>query len=344
MWQDRIKADEIIVSWEANPVSFQFESMFPYKRIKGLKFSFIKGAHGTPVALVSAGFNTNVLYRDRIGFEELTGSMPFFKEAYNIDEETRQELNSVKDEYTDILLSRIFDDTDNLLTSAEVTAERMRAQLVGTGTISIVENGVDKQYDYGFDTSKQYKDLTATGYWSVKDVKPLASLQEQIEAYYTKNNEYPTNMILSQKVFNLLRKDSEVLAYFKSLSNPILYPNATQIQNYVESLFDIKLTITTQKYIPARKTSANETPFYPEDRITLTSTTNLGNTLYGTTPEESDLMSGRTQADSCSTTAKGVAVTTWTTVDPVNVSVKVSEICLPTCPNIDKLYIVKVLA
>ena len=233
MWQDRITADEIIVSWEANPVSFQFESMFPYKRIKGLKFSFIKGAHGTPVALVSAGFNTNVLYRDRIGFEELTGSMPFFKEAYNIDEETRQELNSVKDEYTDILLSRIFDDTDNLLTSAEVTAERMRAQLVGTGTISIVENGVDKQYDYGFDTSKQYKDLTATGYWSKEGVKPLASLQEQIEAYYTKNNEYPTEMILSQKVFNLLRKDSEVLAYFKSLSNPILYPNATPIQNYV---------------------------------------------------------------------------------------------------------------
>ena len=221
MWQDRITADEIIVSWEANPVSFQFESMFPYKRIKGLKFSFIKGAHGTPVALVSAGFNTNVLYRDRIGFEELTGSMPFFKEAYNIDEETRQELNSVKEEYTDILLSRIFDDTDNLLTSAEVTAERMRAQLVGTGTISIVENGVDKQYDYGFDTSKQYKDLTSTGYWSVKDVKPLASLQEQIDAYYDKNNVYPTEMILSQKVFNLLRKDSEVLSYFKSLSNPL---------------------------------------------------------------------------------------------------------------------------
>lgn len=344
MWQDRITADEIIVSWEANPVSFQFESMFPYKRIRGLKFSFIKGAHGAPVALVSAGFNTNVLYRDRIGFEELSGSMPFFKEAYAIDEETRQELNSVKDEYTDILLSRIFDDTDNLLTSAEVTAERMRAQLVATGTISIVENGVDKQYDYGFDTSKQYKDLTATGYWNKEGVKPLASLQEQIEAYNTKNNVYPKVMILSQKVFNLLRKDSEVLTYFKSLSNPILYPNATQIQNYVESLFDIKLTITTQKYIPARKSSGNETPFYPEDRITLTSTTNLGNTLYGTTPEESDLMSKNTQADSCSTTAKGVAVTTWTTVDPVNVSVKVSEICLPTCPNIDKLYIVKVLA
>lgn len=344
MWQDRITADEIIVSWEANPVSFDFESMFPYKRIRGLKFSFIKGAHGAPVALVSAGFNTNVLYRDRIGFEELSGSMPFFKEAYAIDEETRQELNSVKDEYTDILLSRIFDDTDNLLTSAEVTAERMRAQLVATGTISIVENGVDKQYDYGFDTSKQYKDLTSTGYWSVKDVKPLASLQEQIEAYNTKNNTYPKVMILSQKVFNLLRKDSEVLTYFKSLSNPILYPNATQVKNYIESLFDITLKVVSQTYIPARKSSGNETPFYPEDRITLTSTTNLGNTLYGTTPEESDLMSKNTQADSCSTTAKGVAVTTWTTVDPVNKSVKVSEICLPTCPNIDKLYIVKVLA
>lgn len=344
MWQDKITADDIVISWEANPISFLFESMFPYKRIRGLKFSFIKGAQGKNVALVSAGFNTNVLYRDRIGFEELSGSMPFFKEAYSIDEETRQELNSVKDEYTDILLSRIFDDTDNLLTSAEVTAERMRAQLVSTGVISIKENGVDKEYDYGFNSSKQYKDLTSTGYWGAKDVKPLESIRTAIDTYYDNNGTYPNEIILSQKVFNLLRKDSEVLSYFKTLSNPILYPNATQVQNYIETLFDVVLTITKDKYVAPRDTTGTEVPFYPEDRITLTSMHNLGNTLYGTTPEESDLMSGKTQADSCMVTAKGVTVTTWTTVDPVNTSVKVSEVCLPTCPNIDKLYIVKVLA
>ena len=78
-----VKADNLKVMWEEdkNRAPYIGEAFFPNTRQKGLKFSFIKGKQGTPVALVSANWNTNVLYRDRIGVETLTGSLPFFKEA-----------------------------------------------------------------------------------------------------------------------------------------------------------------------------------------------------------------------------------------------------------------------
>ena len=45
--------------------------------------------------------------------------------------------------------------------------------------------------------------------------------------------------------------------------------------------------------------------------------------------------------DSVAIVNTGVAITTWSEVDPVCTSVKASEVVAPTCPNIDKIRIIK---
>lgn len=349
-WQERITPEQIIVSWESIESTNEFEFLFPFKRQIGLKFEFVKGKDNQNARLVATGFNTNVLYRDRIGFETLQGSMPFFKEAYAIDEETRQELIMAaaanNGAYLDILLSRVFDDTDNLLQSAEITAECMRAQIVSAGTIAIAENGVSYEYDYGFDSAKQYKDLTSTNYWSKDGVKPLETIQNAIEVYETNHNQAsPKIMVISQTLFNkYLRKDAEIIKYFASLNTPVLYPTKEQVKGYIEQLFDIRIIISKNTYRKARDFAGDVLPMYPADRISFLGAELLGNTLYGTTPEEADLSGGVGTSAEVRVTNKGVAVTTWKTTDPVNKNVKVSQVCIPTCPQLDKLYIVKVTA
>lgn len=68
---------------------------------------------------------------------------------------------------------------------------------------------------------------------------------------------------------------------------------------------------------------------------------NLGNTWYGTTPEEADLMSGGTAAE-VQIVDTGVAITTIKEPHPVNVETIVSEIVLPSFETIDNIYIAKV--
>ena len=345
-WLEKVTAEEIIVSWESITSTNEFEFLFPFKRQIGLKFEFVKGKDNKNVALVSTGFNTNVLYRDRIGFEELRGSMPFFKEAFAIDEDTRQDLlqASTNPQYLNILLDKVFDDTDNLMQSAEITAEKMRAMIVSQGTISIVENGVNMSYDYGFDSSKQFKDLGTGNYWGAEKVKPLETIENAIDAYREEHEQAdPEYIVMSRKLFNkYIRKDAEVIQHFASLSVPNPYPTKDQVIAYVESLFDIKFIISENTYRKARDFEGTPVAMYPTDRFTLIGTGTLGNTLYGTTPEEADLAAGIAKAD-VAVSSKGVAVTTWVTNDPVNKSIKVSEVCIPTCPQLDKLYIVKVL-
>lgn len=315
---------------------------FPNMRVKGLKFSFIKGKQGAPVALVGANFNTNVLFRDRIGVEKISATLPLFKEAMSIDEELRQEILSTKDEYAGLLKDRVFDDLTELMDGADVTAERMRQSLLSTGTITIQENGVDKQYDYGFDEAKQFK--TEATLWSAEKATPLASMYEQVDKFKTENPTLtPVAITMDITLFNKLRKDKSIIEHFSKLLTPDPYPTSAKIKTYVESVLEIPLEINDKRYLEARDFGGTPKAFYPEDRYTIIASPTLGDTLYGTTPEEADLLGNYSKASSCAVTENGIAITTWNEVDPVNVNTKVSEVVVPSCPQIDKIRIVKVL-
>ena len=68
---------------------------------------------------------------------------------------------------------------------------------------------------------------------------------------------------------------------------------------------------------------------------------NLGNTWFGTTPEESDLMAS-SAVENVAIVDTGVAITTMKQADPVNVEIKVTQICLPDFPTADQIVIADV--
>ena len=82
------------------------------------------------------------------------------------------------------------------------------------------------------------------------------------------------------------------------------------------------------------------TKFIPDNTFVLFPTGDLGNTWFGTTPEESDLMSSR--VSNVSITDTGVAVTTMQKFDPVNVETKVSMISMPSFETADQIFIADV--
>lgn len=344
IFEAKITAKNIRVIWEAdadNRPPYLGEAFFPNSRQLGLDINLIKGKQGLPVALVSANWDTDVLYRDRIGFEALQAELPFFKEAYKVSEKLRQQILTTIENYQTPLFNQVFDDVTELVDGAEVTAERMRMQLLGTGTISIQENGVDKQYDYGFVTANQFK--TESTLWSASGAHPFKSFVKQIEDYKQLTKRKAVVAVFGYDAYQALINDADIISYFESLTTPLLAPTEDEIHAYIERRSGVRVILNDTQYVKARDNTKTATYFYPTDRYTLLSTTDLGETVYGTTPEEADLLSGDSALLSGEVLANGVAITTWKEADPVSVSVKVSEVVAPSCPAIDQIYIVKVL-
>lgn len=346
IFEANITAKNIRAIYEAdldNRPPFLGEAFFPAIKQMGLEIDLIKGKQGLPVALVSANWDTDVLYRDRIGFTSLQAELPFFKEAYKMSEKLRQQILTTTENYRDILFDRVFDDVNELLDGAEVTVERMRMQLLGTGTISVQENGVDKQYDYGFNSSTQF--VTESTLWSASGAHPFKSFMARLKAYKTLTKKTPKYAVFGYDAYQKLIEDADVIAVFENRTvNPTLAPTEAEIHTYIESRSGVKIFLNEDQYIKARDNTRTATYYYPSDRYTILSTDTLGETVYGTTPEEADLLAGASSSVlSGEVVGNGVAVTTWKEVDPVCVSVKVSEVVAPSCPEIDKIYIVKVL-
>lgn len=344
IFEAKITARNVRAIWEEREQKPKVGLMFfNPTRQAGLDINLIKGKNGAPVALVAANWDTDVLYRERIGFESLVTELPYFKEAYKMSEKIRQQIITAQEQYRTPYLNEVFRDTTDLIEAADVTVERMRMQLLSTGTVSIQENGVDKQYDYGFTTSTQFK--TETTLWSATTAKPFKSFLDQIKNYKKLTKKEAKYAVMNTDVFDALASDSDVLSYFQNLSNPNLYPNDNEIRSYIEQKSGVTIIIDDDVYVKARDfKNRTEVPYYPQDRYTLLSTLDLGETVYGITPEEADLMGGNSAALSCEILENGVALTTWKVADPVCVSIKASEVVVPSCPNIDKVYIVKVFS
>lgn len=315
-----------------NAIPFLGEELFPPKKQVGLDLSWIKGHKGTPVALMPSNFDTKATIRDRIGVTKVETEMPFFREGMRIGEKDRQEINKLLgagNQYLDPILENIFDDVANLVLGAKVQPERMRMQLLSTGTIAIQANRTKYYYDYKFDTNHK-ETLLSTAQWSdTANSKPLEDIESWQDTIENDTGVRPSRAICTRKTFDYIVKNQNVQAQFEKVAR------RKDVLEYISQELGLEIVIYNKKFTAEDGTEKN---YFPDDVFTLLPASKLGNTHYGTTPEESDLMAGQTDAD-VTIVDTGVAITTLTIPHPVNVETIVSEIVLPSFESIDSIFI-----
>lgn len=338
---DLVQAPNIATYWveKANETEpFLGEELFPNDKQLGMKLSWLKGKSGSPVALRPSALDADVIPRGRKGFEELLDKMIFFKESYYIDEELRQELNMVNQmnnaQYRDVILNRVFDDTTDLIRGAAVRREIMRMQLLTTGAIKIAESGQDYDVDYGL--PENHKKTVATSWSDVATADPIDDIEQAIAVVVEDTGVRPGRAILNSKTFRNLRQNAAIKATILGNNG-----NAGQAKLSKQSLLDYiseELGLDIVVYDKVYTDSEGTSKFVPDNTFVLLPNTTLGKTWFGTTPEESDLMSGPNIAN-VSIVDGGVAITTTKKADPVNVETKVSMITLPSFEQADNIFI-----
>ena len=333
----------------SNKIAYLGSGLFPAKKKMGLDLKWIKTSKGLPVSLAPSNFDAVSTLRSREGFKLTETEMAFFRESMLIKEADEQEIMRVQDSadpYASEVLSRIFDDANTLIDGANVVPERMIMQLLapsdGSPKISIQANGVT--YAYNYDPSNTYKTHNfanlegPTDKWDDhENSDPLDDVSVALDAVEAETGERPSIMIVSRKTMDHLKQN-------KKIRSSILAQNATENifmnDNRVKEVFSNELGISIIVYSKQYKNEAGvATKFYPDGFATLIPSGALGNTWYGTTPEERTLI-GKPTAD-VSIVNTGVAVAVSVSEDPVQTKTTVSEIVLPSYERMDSTYVIK---
>lgn len=326
----------------SNNIPYLGATLFPPRKKLGLDLSWIKGARGLPVALRPSAFDAKATLRDRIGISKVETEMPFFREAMRIGEKDRQDLlrlmESNNDQYVMPLITEIFNDVATLVSGAQVIPERMIMQLLSTGRIRITDNRQDYDYDYQMNPDHM-EQLTGTSTWDDPDSTPIQDIQRWQQTIEQDTGVKPSRAICSLDVWNALLAHPSIRLDMNPLGGQNIIMTDTMLRQYLQNKLGISVAVYSKKYALLDGSSHL---FYPEGHFTLIPDGNLGNTWYGTTPEEADLMAGATAAE-VSIVNTGVAITTVKEPHPVNVETIVSEIVLPSFETIDTVFIAEVL-
>lgn len=333
----------------SNKIAYLGAGLFPAKKKMGLDLKWIKTSKGLPVSLAPSNFDAVSTLRSREGFKLTETEMAFFRESMIIKEADEQEIMRVQDAndpYAADVLARVFDDANTLIEGAKVVPERMIMQLLapsdGSPKISIQANGATYAYNYDPDgtyKANNYAELTtATDKWSdTTNSDPLDDVSTALDTVEALTGDRPSIMIVSRKTMDYLKQNAKV-------KNAILAQNATanifMNDNRVKEIFSNELGINVIVYTKQfKKEDGTASKFYPDGFATLIPAGALGNTWFGTTPEERTLMAS--ESADVAITDTGIAVAVTTTNDPVHTKTTVSEIVLPSYERIDSTYVIK---
>ena len=340
---DLMKSGELTAYWEElikDEAPYPCEELFPNDKKRGITLKWIKGSKGLPVVLKTSAFDVNAIPRARIGFDKLTSEMPYFKESTYIDEELRQELNMVLETgnqaYIDSVMNKIFDDETRLLRGAAASRERMRMMALTTGVVSMAANGQAFTFDYGIPAGHKSE---VTKSWSDPTSDPIEDIRVAKDKISDDTGAVITRAMCDGKTWRYIRNNEKVKKAIFVLTNGAGAVTDKQLRQYIMDELEIEIFVNDKRYKDEKEEVKK---FMPENTFVMFPEGELGKTWFGTTPAESDLMSG--SVANVSITDTGVAVTTVQKADPVQVETIVSMICLPSFEAADQIYILDVIA
>jgi hypothetical protein len=338
---DLVKAQELTSYWETlvqDREPYLGEELFPAQKKLGLELKWIKGAKGLPVVLKPSAYDVTAVPRTRIAFDTVSTEMPFFKESMYIDEVTRQELNMVMETgnqaYIDAVINKVFDDNTQLLEGASAQRERMRMMALTTGAISIAANGQAYTYDYGVVSGHK---PTADASWATATTDIVSDIRTWQDLIEGETGVRPSRAVISRKTWGYFRANTMIRNAVLGNNTAVMVSDVA-IRSYLLDNLGLDVVIYSKRY---KNEAGLAAAYVPDDTFIMFPAGALGNTWFGTTPEESDLI-GNGVAN-VSLTDVGVAVTTMEKADPVNVETKVTMICLPSFEAADQIIIADII-
>ena len=313
------------------------EILFPSTKQSERSIEFYKGMTRAPKPLRPAAYGTQAIPRDRQGLEKVTTHTNFFKESDYMDENITAELADLaaSNDQTryQLVLSRVFNDSAELIRGAALTREILRMQTLLAGKYGITGNGVNVHDD--FNMSAKHQGLAKAAGWNVDGSDPVYDIQNAIDIIGADQGVTVNRLYMNTHTFRALLANIQIKSTLlaNNANTPAVALPRNVLKSYLLDEFGVNITLYDKNY----QTAAGLQYFIPDGKIVFAPEGDLGRTVFSPTPEERGIRLGNTVDLSYVDT--GVAVTMTQINDPVTVETKVTQEFAPTFERIDDVFV-----
>lgn len=265
-------------------------------------------------------------------------SLPPISEKLPVNEELVHQLNENPSETNvDRLVEQTYDDVTNITRSIRNRAEKARGEFLATGKISINENGVVDEADFGLPVSHQ---VTAPVLWN----DPAAPIVEQeiayVEVVTTDAEVAPTRATVSRRIQFAMLRNEQYRSYFWQRTDSDPGPTLNPVQlNQVREAFGLPALNVYDGVVPD---NAGGSVRVIADNLYILTTDTVGESQWGTTAEALTLV-GSNAVDFTRKDAPGLTIVQYAVPDPVITWTKGSSVFLPIAGDINGLFVATVL-
>ena len=304
------------------------DTLFPARKIQDIKFDMITGANGLPVSASVHAFDTETELASREVLQKGAAELALIKRKIAIGEREIIAINNPRmDSEQKALVMELFKDGDKMVESVQTRIEAMRMELLSSGKINVKENGVSITLDYSVPGGNK-----KTFDWSdASTAKPLEDIKTLADAVEDASGTKPTRILTSSKVLNkILACESVKKAIFGVNFDKIA--TRKDLNSLLESMELPQVAVYNAKYKVQNANGKYTTKrYFPENILSMFAENALGETIFGLTAEEIELLGSNKMEEA--KMVGNIFVGVEKEGDPVRRYTKAVATALPTLEN-----------
>lgn len=259
--------------------ALQLSTYLPFQQVNDLVYRWSKGSTaGLAEAASFRAYDAEPKFGRRDGISRMTGELPPIGQQYLLGEYDSLRLRNAGEEIRALLLR----DAERIARAIDTRFEFARAQALVEGKVTLAEDGVQAEVDFGRKASHAVNPAVL---WSDMDNStPLDDLQSWRDTYVDTNGQEPGIILTSTRVMNYLVRNAQLRTMILPVGSTVTQIRRSDVSAVLSDFGLPSITIYDARAIDVAGTSRR---FIPDDRLLYLPAqgSTLGATLWGTTLE-----------------------------------------------------------
>lgn len=319
-------------------------AFFPARKKIGIDLEWLKTHKGLNVELMPSALDALPVIRQRGTVDVQQQQMMFYRETMQIKEKDMialAQIESINAPVARQIYENIYDDANELIDGAEIAAEAARIQLLYQPAIYVAGDNINVMFDYdpAGTWALNNTDSVTTAWSDTDNSTPLSDLNDLINKARLAGRE-PKYIVMSPATFTDLKKNAEVIGAIISVASGVIrFADDDTVREVIRRVLGVEVIVYAKRY---RAAAGQEKAFFPDGVVSLICYETLGNTWYGSTPEERTTFMNKNVDISLYDNRIAVCVDKKFG-PPSQVVTSASQMLLPSYENMDGVFVLNVV-